>query len=167
MPRRIRFSKAPESMTSCVAAVSISSQCGFPEFAPKRDVPVVPRRCWALLAASCWLSAISGCGESDGVKHHALQGSVVREGKPMAAGVIQFVPSNGGPAALTAIADGKYAFTEQNGPVEGEQVVTITRTLERESVPEGTPKKDADFIPETGFNSTMPAGGWQLTTTVS
>ena len=85
----------------------------------------------------------------------------------MAAGLIQFVPSAGGPATQTFIADGEYEFTDENGPVEGEQVVTITRTLQREEVPPGTPKKDADFIPETGFKTPMPTAGWMLQFTVT
>ncbi|MGE0374589.1 MAG: hypothetical protein AB7Q45_04165 [Planctomycetaceae bacterium] len=75
-------------------------------------------------------------------------------------------PTAGGPAVQNMIIEGNYEFTDENGPVEGEQVVTITRTLEK-VVPAGVAPKDVDPIPETGFKSPMPPAGWKLRTKVS
>jgi len=113
------------------------------------------------------VSAIAGCsGGPEGPKRYPLTGTVTREGKPMRQGFITMTPAGGGPATQASITDGKYEFTEENGPVEGEQVVKIVRVLEKE-VPEGVAPKDVDFSPETGFESPMPPGGWELKTTVS
>ena len=110
---------------------------------------------------------IIGCGGGpEGPKRYAISGTVTREGKPIREGVIQMVPTVQGPAVQAAIVEGKYEFTDANGPVEGEQVVTILRVLEK-VVPPGVAPKEVDPLPETGFKSPMPPAGWVLRTTIS
>lgn len=83
----------------------------------------------------------------------------------MREGTIQFAPVGGGPAAQCPIIEGKYQFTDVNGPVQGEQVVKIARVLQKD-VPPGESPKNVDPTPETGFQSPMPPGGWILKTSV-
>lgn len=108
-----------------------------------------------------------GCNNVEGPTKYPISGTVTREGQPMREGIIQFAPTGGGPAAQTVIADGKYEFTEENGPVEGDHTVKILRVLERGPIPPGGVAKDADFLPETGFKSPMPEGGWIMKASVS
>lgn len=119
------------------------------------------------LACVMGLGSFTGCGGPTGPTKYPLMGNVVREGEPISEGTIQMNPTGGGPAAQTIIKDGKFQFTKVNGPVEGKQEVVITRTLQRAEVPPGTPKKDADAIPETGFKNPMPPGGWLIETTIA
>lgn len=122
---------------------------------------------YTVLAAALCIPLASGCGGPEGPKKYAISGTVTREGKPIAEGVITMAPTGEGPATQTTITDGQYEFSDENGPIEGDHTVTILRMLQREEVPPGTPKKDAEFIPETGFTSTMPDGGWVLSTTIA
>ncbi|MCA9027449.1 MAG: hypothetical protein KDA86_19730 [Planctomycetaceae bacterium] len=92
---------------------------------------------------------------------------MTREGKPLKSGAIKMTPVAGGPATQTKINDGIYEFNYENGPIAGEQEVSILRFLEKPEPPEGMSRKDMDEIPETGFASPMPQGGWFFTTKVS
>lgn len=124
-------------------------------------------RRFPLLSFLVLVLVTSGCGGGpDGPKRYPISGTVTREGQPIREGYIQMAPRAGGPATQAAIRDGKYEFTDENGPVEGEQVVTIVRVLEK-VVPPGVPAKDVDPVPETGFASPMPEGGWVMKTTIS
>ncbi len=121
-----------------------------------------------LLALLLCLFPVAGCGSGpDGPERFALYGTVTREGKPLANGAIKMAPTAGGPSTQTKITDGEYEFNSQNGPVAGEQEVSILRFLEKPEPTEGMSRKDMDVIPETGFDSPMPVGGWWLQTTVS
>lgn len=123
---------------------------------------------FTLLALFLSLSTVAGCGGSpDGPQRYALTGTVTREGKPLAEGTIRMAPAGGGPAGEINILEGAYEYSEENGPVEGEQTVTILRFLKKGPIPPGGVPKDADYIPETGFESPMPEGGWVMKVTIS
>ncbi len=129
-------------------------------------VPLTWRSVCSVAAIICCAFA-SGCGGPTGPARFPVSGNVVREGQPVDDGTIQFIPTGGGPAASTKIKDGLYQFTKENGPVEGGQNVVIYQTLPRAEVPPGTPKKDAEILPETRFKKSMPREGWKLETTVA
>lgn len=125
-------------------------------------------RPFSRLALLLCLFSVAGCGGGpDGPERFALYGTVTREGQPLANGAIKMTPVAGGPATQTKINDGEYEFNYENGPIAGEQEVTILRFLEKPEPPEGMSLKDMDPIPETGFDSPMPPGGWYFKTTVS
>jgi hypothetical protein len=70
---------------------------------------------------------LCGCGGSSETGRHALQGTVSVEGNAVAKGSISFLPSQGvaGSPASTAIEEGEYRFTDENGPFAGEHRVVI------------------------------------------
>lgn len=119
---------------------------------------------WATVCGGILL--VAGCGAPSGPERIPIMGNVVREGELVDTGTIQFVPSGGGPAAQTAIKDGRYQFTKENGPVEGKQTVNIVQFALRAEAEPGTPKKDAEILPDTRFKKPMPPGGWMTETTV-
>lgn len=131
-----------------------------------RSVPSVARAVTRVdQSRSAWLGIaltliLSGCGGPQGPKRVAITGNVTREGQPVDNGNIQFTPTGGGPMAMSNIADGVYKFTAENGPVAGTHKVQIVHFPPREEVPPGTPKKDADILPETRFEKPMPKEGW-------
>jgi hypothetical protein len=112
------------------------------------------------LAALVSLWSVGCGGAPEGPERHPVTGTVKREGIAVDNGSIQFTPAGGGPAAMAMIKDGTYTFTEESGPVAGKQAVNIVHFPPRGEVPPGTPKKDADVLPETRFKKAMPQGGW-------
>jgi hypothetical protein len=83
------------------------------------------QRGFLLFIAGCVLWVV-GCGSGD-PKRHALSGSVIVEGTPVAKGTISFLPAPGNNAqpAHTSIEDGKYRFSKANGPFAGSHRVVI------------------------------------------
>lgn len=61
---------------------------------------------------------MSGCGTNDRLP---LQGTVTFDGKPLATGVIQFIPGEGtaGPSAGGEIQDGHYTVSAEKGVFAG------------------------------------------------
>lgn len=104
---------------------------------------------------------MAGCGGPQGPKRYAIEGTVTREDQPVDNGSIQFTPTAGGPSTMSAITDGTYKFTTQSGPTAGKHSVQIIHFPPREEVPPGTPKKDANILPETRFKKPMPTNGWK------
>lgn len=124
-------------------------------------------RCVPVLVLFLSVFATLGCGGGyDGPDRYALYGTVTREGEPLREGTIQLTPNGGGPAAMTAITEGEYEFTAETGPVVGDHEVKIIRFLEKPPIPEGVAPKDVDPLPETGFESPMPIGGWMMKYTI-
>lgn len=121
-----------------------------------------PLGLYAFCAALC-ITAVGCGGGYSGPDREAISGMVTREGLPIDSGSIKFTSKAGGPAAESGITDGRYQFDAENGPVVGEFDVTIIQHARREEVPEGTPKKDADFIPEDRFTGEQPKDGWKTT----
>jgi hypothetical protein len=74
--------------------------------------------------------SLSGCADS-GPARAPIQGLVTIGGQPLAAGRILFTPAapNEGPAASARIVDGKYALTDDDGPVPGQNRVQIEADL--------------------------------------
>ena len=75
-----------------------------------------------------WGVSLGGCAEpARGAQRLPVKGTVLQQGQPMPAGSISFLPIEGtsGPAANTSITQGKYQFTQANGPVAGRHRVVI------------------------------------------
>jgi len=79
-----------------------------------------------LLSGLCGVY-LCGCGGSSEPGRHALQGTVSVGGNAIVKGSISFLPAPGvsGSPASTAIEEGEYRFTEENGPFAGEHRVVI------------------------------------------
>jgi hypothetical protein len=87
------------------------------------------RGVFACLAAHLsWMALlpIVGCGETSEPRH-AISGTVRVDSVDAVSGSISFLPVAGtmGPAAATAIVDGKYKFTVRSGPFVGEHRVVV------------------------------------------
>ncbi|HID21686.1 MAG TPA: hypothetical protein EYP14_04720 [Planctomycetaceae bacterium] len=79
----------------------------------------------------------SGCQGDVAPRRVAVSGTVRQTGSPVEQGSISFLPEKGlqGPAANTAIRQGRYHFTASNGPSPGPHRVLIV--LAPEQPPEG------------------------------
>lgn len=68
-----------------------------------------------------------GCGGADEPRI-PVEGEVTVGSDPVAQGSINFFPTGGtaGPAAATAIVDGRYSFSPANGPFAGKHRVAIS-----------------------------------------
>jgi hypothetical protein len=77
------------------------------------------------------LTSVVGCGTS-GPERTPVNGAVLFDGKPMASGVIRFIPTEGttGPAAVGAVNQGFYEIPKAQGPVAGPHRVEIEGQLE-------------------------------------
>ncbi|MBY0396535.1 MAG: hypothetical protein K2X91_08715 [Thermoleophilia bacterium] len=76
-------------------------------------------------ALACAAILAAGCGKAPGV---AVSGTVQFEGKPVADGMIQFVPQAGtdGPTAGAPIKEGRYDIAAVGGPVPGKYRVEVS-----------------------------------------
>lgn len=85
------------------------------------------------LVCVCVLSV--GCG-SDGPTRIPLTGKVTQGDQPVKLGAISLVPKEGqrGVAANSAIQDGRYHFTREDGPGPGSYHVTIMVSLTKEEL---------------------------------
>jgi hypothetical protein len=82
------------------------------------------------MLALLFLPCLTGCGGSEGPERVAVSGEVRLDGRPLASGVIRFIPSgdNEGPAAVAIVKDGAYELPKSEGPVPGPQRVEIEAT---------------------------------------
>ena len=72
------------------------------------------------------LSGLAGCsGAPDAPQLVAVSGVVTVDGEPVEQGTIAFVSANGGRTAVTQIVNGKYSLSRSEGPLPGNQKVTI------------------------------------------
>jgi hypothetical protein len=88
------------------------------------------------------LSAWPGCGgETDGLPREPVWGSVTFEGKPVASGMIQFLPASPDTTvqAGAAIRDGAYSIPREGGPVPGTYKVVINAPSGDAALPSGAP----------------------------
>jgi hypothetical protein len=110
--------------------------------------------------AALLLSALVGCegrGAGAGVP---IAGTVSHKGKPIARGSIAFVPEEGrGRAAITTIAEGRFALDADGGLAPGRYKVAIAAT-------EGGDDEVRSLIPEryadpdtSGVEFTVPTRG--------
>jgi hypothetical protein len=85
------------------------------------------------LAAALSL-AVAGCGGSDGPPRHAASGRVTLDGTPLDDASIVFEPQGeGGLVASAAIVDGRFQWTEENGPAAGDYHVRVNPDAVEES----------------------------------
>jgi hypothetical protein len=79
-----------------------------------------------VVLAAVFLASAPGCGEAEtSLDRKPVTGTVSYEGKTDCAGKIGFYPTSGGPAANTAIVDGRYTFDANNGPIAGKYRVRV------------------------------------------
>ncbi len=73
---------------------------------------------------------VTGCGGDQGPARAAVCGSVSLDGRPLASGMIRFIPTgaNIGPAAAATITGGVYELPQAAGPVIGAHRVEIEAT---------------------------------------
>lgn len=82
-----------------------------------------PRRLLWFIVLAC----VTACRQGDGLARVDVRGTVIYEGTPAKHGMITFRPVHGskGPAAGTAIIDGKFHLPADKGPVIGAHEVEI------------------------------------------
>jgi hypothetical protein len=104
----------------------------------------------------------AGCGSGSNVARLPLEGTIHLGTGETLNGSITFVPAEGrpGPAATTAVVDGKYRFDTTNGPTAGEHRVIVKRIISRGRIPDpraSSQKTDSKSV-------TNPAGKveWSL-----
>ena len=97
---------------------------------PSKPPRAAARRNRFLMLALLLLPVLSGCGGTDGPERVPVSGEVTLDGRPLAAGLIRFIPSgdNQGPAAVAIVKDGAYELPKSDGPVLGLQRVEIEAT---------------------------------------
>lgn len=88
--------------------------------------------CLNLMAAS------AGCGSGSSVARLPLEGTIRLNTQETFNGSITFVPAEGrsGPAATTAILEGKYRFDATNGPTAGPHRAIVKRIDSKGKIPE-------------------------------
>lgn len=74
------------------------------------------------------LASVSACHGSNGLARVEVRGNVTYQGAPVEHGMITFRPAHGskGPAAGTAIVNGKFFLPAEKGPTAGSHEVEIT-----------------------------------------
>ena len=96
-------------------------------------------RPFATTAALLALAMVVGCNKGDGLAREAVEGTVTLDGKPIATGLVTFLPDS--PEASTqgggAISGGKYSIPAEQGLVPGAYKIVI-------SAGDDTPEKQVD-----------------------
>src|SRR6266496_4366473 len=105
-------------------------------------------RLWVLLSLTVILA---GCGNRSSAGRIPLAGTVRLASGERLDGSITFVPAEGrtGPAATTAIVDGKYRFEATNGPTPGEHRGIVKRIVAKRTMLEtrgGNQKTDSKSV---------------------
>jgi len=106
------------------------------------------------------LVTMNGCGGGDSLPREAVSGSVSVEGKPLAAGLITFlpdspdVPTQGG----AAIIDGKYEIPKAQGLVPGKYKIVISAPEDEEpavdpNLPPGFPPPPRKEVIPSQYNA--------------
>lgn len=122
------------------------SKASEPIRLPQRNVPVAQaanqgsvrsavaphNRIGRLGAAFAVVALFCGCGGGDEnqLPRAAVSGTVTLDGRPLAKGVIRFVPIEGtpGPKTSVMVSEGRFESDEQNGPVVGKHRIEIEST---------------------------------------
>ena len=88
---------------------------------------------WFLAIVVCLL----GCSSSGPPDRKAVYGMVTVDGKRVENGSISFLPARGtsGPAAASLIKEGRYAFSEHDGPYGGKHRVVIGVDIKNDAQP--------------------------------
>ncbi len=133
----------------------------MPNFAGHVSASLMNLLKWSACACVAW--GLIGCGGADGPTRIALSGKVTQADQPVRQGSISLVPAAGhkGVAANTAIKDGRYQFTREDGPGPGPYKVTVMVSFtkdelmkRRQTLP--APQTQWDFeikVPESGAPS--------------
>ena len=92
-----------------------------------------------------------GCGSGSKLSRLPVSGTVSFHSGETLNGSISFIPAEGrsGPAATTAVVDGKYRFDATNGPTAGEHRVIVKRIVAKRTMLEsrgGSQKADAKSV---------------------
>jgi len=103
---------------------------------------------WILLGLC---TTLAGCGGRNSASRLPIRGTVSFSTGQKLRGAITFVPAEGhaGPAATTAIVDGRYQFDATNGPTPGPHRVIVKRIDSRGRLPESrgdSQKADAKSV---------------------
>ena len=120
-----------------------------------------PSRTRTLCAAACvgLVLGLLGCGPG-GPTRIALSGKVTQGGAPVATGAISLVPASGhrGVAANTAIQQGRYQFSPQDGPGPGPYKVTVLVSFSKDEL---LKRRQSDKAPQTQweFEIKVPESG--------
>jgi hypothetical protein len=100
------------------------------------------------------LVACAGCGDqADEFPREAVSGTVTFEDKPLASGMILFLPATGrgDTQAGGPITNGSFNIARAGGPVPGTYTVVITAAAEASSAPPAAPGKELalpkEFVP--------------------
>ena len=97
---------------------------------------------------------LAGCGSGDGLSRHPISGTVTFDGKPLANGFIQFLPSADSATPIAAgamIEGGNYAIPTEEGLVAGSYQVMISSA--------GSGKEKASGGGEASGEGAMPGLG--------
>jgi hypothetical protein len=100
------------------------------------------RPAFLILALAAW----PGCGgATDDLPREPVYGSVTFEDKPVASGMIQFLPASpeAGTQAGAKIENGSYSVPREGGPVPGKYQVVINASSGDAASPSGAPGKAA------------------------
>lgn len=94
-------------------------------FSPDREGRRAPALVSRLLTICAAFTA--GCGGGESLNRVPMSGTVFTTGTALKAGTIRFVPigETKGPTAVSAVIDGAYAFTTEDGPVPGTYRVEV------------------------------------------
>ncbi|MEM7557861.1 MAG: hypothetical protein AAF394_01935, partial [Planctomycetota bacterium] len=70
---------------------------------------------------------LAGCGGTDGPPRAAVEGTVTLDGKPLATGMVRFVPKDGTPGQKVSVSieAGKFSVSAEHGPAVGKHRVEI------------------------------------------
>jgi hypothetical protein len=86
-----------------------------------------------------------GCSEpADELPREPVSGTITFEGKPLAKGMIQFIPAagRGETQAGAPIENGSYSIPQPEGPVPGRYTVVITASEAGAAAPAGPPGRE-------------------------
>jgi hypothetical protein len=94
---------------------------------PTDSIPIVPtRRATASFVVGTALLTALGCGGSNGPERYAASGEVTLDGQPLQNASIVFEPrSREGVVATAPIVDGRFHWSESNGPTVGDFDVRV------------------------------------------
>jgi hypothetical protein len=83
------------------------------------------------------VAVLPGCGQRNSPARLPIYGTVTLAGGEKPNGSISFVPDDGnsGPAAMTALAEGRYQFNETNGPTPGPHKVIVRQLVLEKRIP--------------------------------
>lgn len=130
----------------------------MPKFAGHVTESLVNLLKW--LALNCFVLSLIGCGGADGPTRIALSGKVTQADQPVKQGAISLVPAAGhrGVAANTAIKDGRYQFTREDGPGPGPYKVTILVSFTKDELMKRRQEPSAPQI-QWEFEIKVPESG--------